>query len=320
MFGWKRAENPPLQLYGKLPLAKDYLRLGLAEGAGLALRDWLDTTFSGPAAREHVPELAWPARFLIGEAWGGCLQGLLAPSADAGGLRPFPFVMCVERKRRALQADLEAGLVEAEGIWDQLRQRRERCAQFADGRGLLAALRGDSVAVDAVEKIPAAGVDAEAWLQALWPEAGVAGFESALERLLPLARSAEPLRLPIVSGGSQRQQILAWLEVLCRMGVTDGSTVPTLFFPEGPPSGAGVDGSDAPGAGYLVVFRRPARASDGTWLESADPGQALGEGDLVGGQPVPAPLLLPATEGLPPLGASLRNGVSGFLRRFRGER
>ena len=36
-----RRESPQLQLYGKLPLAKDYLRVGASKGAGLDLRDWL---------------------------------------------------------------------------------------------------------------------------------------------------------------------------------------------------------------------------------------------------------------------------------------
>ena len=36
MFSFLRKESVALQLYGKLPLAKDYLRIGCGQGAGAA--------------------------------------------------------------------------------------------------------------------------------------------------------------------------------------------------------------------------------------------------------------------------------------------
>ena len=61
-----RKEIAPIELYGKLPIAKDYLRIGGGTGAGIALRDWLDQGFSSRVERGAVPTLAWPGRFLIG--------------------------------------------------------------------------------------------------------------------------------------------------------------------------------------------------------------------------------------------------------------
>ena len=156
MFGFRRRENAQVQFYGKLPLAKDYLRLGLGEGPGQLLRDWLDTTFSG-ASREALPELAWPARFLIGDAWQNCFMGTLVPSTDAGGHRAFPFLVGIERRRRAVLDDLAAGLPVAGVVWQELRLVRERCTTHADGRALLAAERGAEVAVDGGE--PPAGIE-----------------------------------------------------------------------------------------------------------------------------------------------------------------
>ena len=41
-----RKEVASVELYGKLPIAKDYLRIGCGEGAGLAFRDFLDQAIS----------------------------------------------------------------------------------------------------------------------------------------------------------------------------------------------------------------------------------------------------------------------------------
>jgi hypothetical protein len=87
-------ENAALQLYGKLPLAKDYLRIGCGDGAGRDLREWLDRTFG--TGRDQLV-LHEPLRF-IGQGEKEPLQGILWPSSDAGGLRLFPFTLFVERR------------------------------------------------------------------------------------------------------------------------------------------------------------------------------------------------------------------------------
>ena len=60
-----RREIAAVELYGKLPIAKDYLRVGGGEESGLALRDWLDRGFSPTSDAEHRPLLAWPGRFVL---------------------------------------------------------------------------------------------------------------------------------------------------------------------------------------------------------------------------------------------------------------
>lgn len=320
MFGFLRHECPPLQLYGKLPLAKDYLRLGMGEGAALALREWLDATFSGGAARGNPPELAWPTRFMIGDAWRGCLQGILTPSADAGGLRAFPFLMCVERKRKAVLADLQADLAGAASIWAQLCEHRQRSVAHADGKALLAATRGAQIDLQKAAPVPMAGVAAEAWLQGLWPGAGREGFEADLERLHAVAATGAdtPVRLPLLPGCSQRQQVLTWLEVLERLGLLAPAVCPTLFFPESHAPQAVLPGAveAAPSTPFMTVFRSPATTAHGAWLQAARADESLGEADLAGGRPLPQANAAPTSEGLPPLAASLRSAVGHVLRRL----
>src|SRR5262245_31500865 len=110
MFSFLRSETAGVELYGKLPLAKDYLRVGCGEGSGLALREWLDRAFSGAADSVHPPQLAYPMRFVTGDALGAPLSGCAWPSSDAGGLRKFPFALFVERKRKPLVEDLAHSL------------------------------------------------------------------------------------------------------------------------------------------------------------------------------------------------------------------
>lgn len=307
MFGFRRRECPSIQLYGKLPLAKDYLRLGFGEGAGIALRDWLDATFSG--GREAAPVLNWPARFLLGDAWGGCMQGLMWPSSDAGGLRPFPFLLAVERQRRNVVEDLARALAGTGAVWRELATRQQQCSTCPDGKSLLAALRGVDVRVDELPALPAAAVDLEAWLLALWPESGRAGLEADLERLAAVA-VGEPVRLPLAAGGSQRQQVLAWLEILARLGMVDPRACPTTFFPA--VDSVGAPGDPAPA--FVTIFRSAARRGDGSWLGAVadDP---LGAGDLMAGRPAVGLSGAAAAEGAPPLATSLRATVTNYLRR-----
>ncbi|MCA8977758.1 MAG: DUF2094 domain-containing protein [Planctomycetes bacterium] len=336
MFGFRRRENPTIQLYGKLPLAKDYLRLGFGEGAGLLLREWLDATFSGGAGRDSVAEPAGAFRFVAGDAWDACLQGTLVPSSDAGGLRAFPFMIGVERRRRAVVEDLAQGWVQADGVWQELRRLRESCAMRPDGRSMLASMRGSVLDVAAVTGASGAPIEVESWLQALWPDRGLVGLEADLERLLAAGEEV-PWRLPLARGGSYRQQVLAWLVVLGRLGLFESGSCPTLFFPEAdtpvyalgeyaleenaPAEAAGATeptdlsvGEGGPGP-FLAVFHSPLRPALGRWLQVPGTEGPLGNGDLVGGRPPGGQLAVAASTGLPPLAASLRSTVATFLSR-----
>lgn len=319
MFGFRRRETPPLQIYGKLPLAKDYLRLGFGEDVGITARDWVDAVFSGGGGR-RAPKTAWPLRFLIGEAWQGSMQGLMFPSSDAGGLRPFPFLLAVARQERALVDDLEGGMPIAGSIWQLLHDRWQAVSSFQDGRGLLAAWRGNEIDVAGAAASPPAAVALDAWLAALWPGAGRAGLEADLDRLARLPAD-EPVRLPLAWGGSVRQQVVAWLELLGRLGLSGGRSVPTMFLPavNAPPPQAEEPAGTVPlGPAALVVFRSGPRVEHGAWLDASGEGPR-GAGDLAAGRPVVTLDAAPVAEGAPSLAASLRASVTNYLRRRGGQ-
>ncbi len=92
--GGPRSEQCPLQLYGKLPIYKDFISSGLGDEGAIEFREWIGNGYSKKwATREgcrgtEIPPytfvLPLPAsrRAVVGCLWG---------SHDEGGLRPFPF-------------------------------------------------------------------------------------------------------------------------------------------------------------------------------------------------------------------------------------
>ncbi len=308
MFGFRRRERPPIQLYGKLPLAKDYLRLGLGDGAGLALRDWLDRTYSTEAHPEYVPEPACAMRFVIGDVLDGTLQGVLRPSSDAGGLRPFPFVICVERKKRVLLEEIEGSFAQSQRLWSELDRRFRKCAEQPDGQQALATLRGQAIDVDELPDAEPSHVALDAWLDALWPDAGRDGLERFLTTLHGPVRgdANRPIRLPLAAGLPTRDQVGAWLEILTRLSLHDGDTLPTAFFPQS------ASASDAP---FVTVFRAPLDSSHAAWLAPATE-QPLGLGDLASGH-APAAGRGADRPTHSSLAASLRSTLTGFVGRLQ---
>ena len=269
-------ESQPLQLYGKLPVAKDYLRIGCGDGSARELREWLDRTFG--TVREEPLVLSEPLRFL-GLADRDPLQGYLWPSTDAGGHRKFPFTLLVERRRKSLLADLEAGnLTEAEGAWRRLAELRERCMQAADGQELLAQQRGTDVTMSEEERTMGAPADFDAWLACLWPEESLEGLFELFARLIALARGghAGPYRLPLARALPHRDQVVAWVHVLRRVGALPRDEVPTLFFPPRSIVPSSEHGSVVVSAGAL-------RDDQVAWLSIAGGDDDLGPADLAHG-------------------------------------
>jgi hypothetical protein len=295
-------EHPALQLYGKLPLAKDYLRVGCGDGAGRDLREWLDRTF-GTGREELV--LHEPLRFL-GQGAKDPLQGILWPSSDVGGLRKFPFTLFVERRRKAVLADLARGLTEAEGVWRLLAEERERCLAFEDGRELLDDHRGRELEIGADLVVADEHADLDAWVEALWGrDAGLDGLRAACTRIAALVREryAGPYRLPLVRELPLRDQVLAWVHVLRTLGGLADDELPTLFFP---PRSLAAPG----GVGSLVVSPVPLGDERVGWLTAAPGDPACGAGDLAAECAEPAGDA--SVEGARPLRDSLREVLASL--------
>lgn len=277
MFGFSRRESPAVQLYGKLPIAKDYLRIGLGDGAGLDLRGWLDAAFSVSGAAEHAPRLAWPSRFVLGDVSKSSSQGVLWPSTDAGGLRPFPFLMAVVRQSRALLADMDRELRAARAVWDQLLVLHERLVESDDGVSGLQGIRGREIAVEEGYEPAVGSVPVDTWSRVVWPGVGVDGFMETL-RSLESIRSRPgrgPLRLPLAERVGFCEQVVGWLGVLSELGFFGTRQLPTFFLPHAKMS------AERDGAPFLTVFRAPLRPGDARWLAALDDHGPLGDGDLV---------------------------------------
>ncbi len=264
-------ENAPIQLYGKLPLAKDYLRISCGEGTGRVLREWLDAGFGAAQSVEDQLVLGEPLRF-VGGGEEDPVQGLLWPSGDSGGHRKFPFTLFVTRRAKALEADLGGELGESEGLWTQLAEVREECAEFEDGSRMLSALRRRKLEVPA-DGVPLTRVDYRTWLQGCWPAEESAGlFEvmSELEQLVS-ARYRGPLRLPVVRDLPMRDQVLGWLSLLGTLKALPGQSMPWMFFPHR-------SMARQRGRSFLLIVGGPLHADHAAWL--LPPTERLGEGDF----------------------------------------
>ena len=313
MSWFRRRERATLQLYGKLPLAKDYLRVGMSQGPALALRDWLDHAFSGVGSAEP-PQLARAVRFLVGDGGDGCLQGVAWPSSDVGGLRPFPFVLCLERKRRALIDDLLGDLGRAQRVWAYLARIFEDARAMPDGGSVLAKLRGTTIDVDGGSVEDAGGVELDTWIGSLWPTDARDGLYALLAELRALAGAKEdPIRLPLVADLPLRPQVRAWSTVLRRLEVSRDDECPTLFFPlertarNGPAEPA-----------FLTLLRRPPRPADAIWLEAPTGVGACGPGDFCAAEArLTTGASHPLAENLPSLSESIRGPITRFLARSR---
>jgi len=313
MTWFSRREQATLELYGKLPLAKDYLRIGMGSGVGLELRDWLDHAFSG-AGETEPPRIARPTRFLLGDDWSDCFQGVVVPSSDVGGLRPFPFVLGIERKRRALLKDVAGGFDQAHSVWEHLRREHDRASSMSDGREVLAALRGTEISISDDPPDRAGGVDLDMWIESLWPEEKRDGLDAALGTLTSLGNGArEHVRLPLVGDLPLRPQVHAWLTILLRIGVIAAEGCPTIFFPLAPRH-AEERGQYA----FLTIFRGKPIPTNAGWLDAPSPDLATGPGDLC----PKAPRLAcgerrPVSENAPLLSESIRGPITRFLARSR---
>lgn len=306
MFSLHRKESPPtLQLYGKLPIARDYLRIGCGEHASRAFREWLDHAYSVAAASDSSPRIAQPMRFIIGDGHEPLL-GCIAQSSDEGGLRPFPIAVLVERKRKALQSEIASGLRSLEPWWSALETHLDALARFEDGQALLQSLRGKTIEPAGETEHASIGVDA--WVHALWPDEDAEGLLRTLATIENLVRErwSGPLRLPLVVDLDILEQARAWWRLLEQLNVWRSDTLPTIFLPR-PQATA-----DEPAS--AVFFRAPLQTPDASWLASSRTlASRERKGDFASADPRRALGSNVAHENMPALADSLH----GLLARHR---
>lgn len=311
MFGFGRKETLEVQLYGKLPIARDYLRIGCGDGAGYSVRDWMDRGFSGSVEGGEAPRLAWPMRFLIGATPSDVPQGCLWPSADAGGHRPFPFTLFVHRKRKALGGLVEDGLQGIEPVWRDLEAMGGGRVGFGDAEAMFKEWRGRTLAPQ--ESMGPNRIDLGVWSRALWPSeesaAGEEGLRGFLRDLGELKRESRrtPIWLPLVNNLDFGEQVHAWLRALRNLDLFEGSQLPTLFFPQ-----PGACGNQP---GWLLVLRELLDPAQVAWLAPLEPDTApRGPGDFAPRSPALAEGQLAAPGSLPPLADSITPLASSARR------
>lgn len=278
LFDRFRREAPTLQLYGKLPLAKDYLRVGASRGAARHFREWLDATFSTRSTGDAAPDLAWPARFALGAVSSDPLVGSLWPSSDEGGERRFPFAMFVERRRRPFVEALGGDFAGLTVVWQQLERRFERRGDHRDGAAFLEAMRGQVIdlgAPDADQPAPRIGWDQ--WTRALWPEDGEQALTTLLSGLRPLGTAPQAtIRLPLVGDLPILPQVRCWWTALATLRVFGPDRPPTLLFPQT----AADDGAFR----FCAFAAGPLTPAHGVWLRGVGD-TPLGPGDHCSGPP-----------------------------------
>lgn len=303
MFSRFRKETRPLQLYGKLPIAKDYLRVGGGQGTGLQLRDWLDQGFSSTAERGSAPEFPWAARFLMPGEGDEPLMGCAWPSSDEGGHRRFPFVVYIERRRRALLSSFAEGMGSLQEVWAKLEGFHAACDNYPDGQSFLAAMRGHEIDVEEGDDTIPARINLEAWTSAMWPSEGQEGLVRTLASLRRLAddRYPGPLRLPLSGDLASAAQVHGWWTALAEVKLLGAGDVPTVFFP-----GGAQDGEEP---AFAVFFRGRLRPGDAAWVSSARGQSNLGTGDFCIGGARLAGEVQPASENAPSLAESIRGAL-----------
>jgi hypothetical protein len=274
VFSFFREEILGVEVYGKLPLAKDYLRVGCAEGTPALWRKWLDAGFSGGSGGTF-PALCGPLRFATGSVWGEPLVGLLWPSSDAGGLRKFPLTFVVERRAKPARADAAAGFPVARALWRELEALKRASEARPDGAAFLGAVRGRELDLQALAPAQAERFDFGSFEAAYAALDG--GLVGLLRKLAELRRSGPRtvLRLPLAANLDLVEQAHGWLSLCSELGLLHGVDSPAAYFPADAPA----DGAPA----ALVLATRPFQPSDVGWLAPVGANR-LGPEDLA--QPV----------------------------------
>jgi hypothetical protein len=303
-------EAPYLQAYGKLPLAKDYLRVGASQGHGRALREWLDRAYSGSvASKSAAPSLPWPGRFVVCCGAEEPVLGSIWASSDRGGERPFPFALFVERRRKALLSELTEDESALPELWRTLERAYDAHRGAADGESYLAWMRDQELPLREIPPVRSPRVSWDAWVRALWPDEGLGELGELLISLLRLAKLGHrgPLRLPLAQDVAPLPQVLAWWSALGATGVLARAELPTLYFPQD------VQGTSEPS--FCTFYFRSLSAADAIWIAPKSAHGDLGEGDYTPAAPRRIGAAEPVPQSAPALAESMRGAVASARAR-----
>lgn len=213
----------PISLFGKLPIAADFLRRRCFGGAGAAFRDWLSSV---EASTDGV-RVGW--RLLhVAEGYPEIVVAQVVPSVDATGTRRFPLALYTSVPRAVLGADAAEVLHRAVSVW---REIGEACCavRSASLASLDDALDGHCVRIDSLQSVLQEPVSLRAVARS--PEGG--GLEGDLACRLWRLRTVlsdlanrryrgphiPVLALPLASEFCFESQAMVWLKVLQPYGV-----------------------------------------------------------------------------------------------------
>lgn len=264
--------------YGKIPAFGDFVAFGKDSKIVSQWREWLHDCFTGEAYKQTV-KAGWEAGQDGAARWFVYypsrkafmtvgLVGVIAPSTDKGGLRPFPFSLYVEISRLEMRSALFLHLRTLESTWRRLDDVRVdmQGAESLNDAMMRVEQRGDIP----WSPEPTATEDMESMLRRVGlDELGYEDEEEdgSLERiaglLVELRRfgqvveqrglQAAAIQLPLFHAVSTVAQLAAWMMLLNRHRRLSRASCSAFFSSE----------EDEDGRGSACLFWRPLTPEDG---------------------------------------------------------
>lgn len=271
-----RTARFPLQAYGKLPIYKDFISIGLTDAGAREFRQWLDRGFSYRwAENEEYRDMEIPAHgyLLRLPESKSCVTGVLWGSSDEGGLRKFPFTVflsfpaaqpaadplaavhylaAIERRCEEIRDGYAAG-ASLSAFYKAYRGAEFECAlktREQAGKELKSAI-GDFAVSDFAESLFGARAAAR------WP-----GFLAALEDAAARANGPGAIRLPLGGVLPRSREIAVWLRWLDRLDAKRRRPVTGVLYTSGR------------GPGRVVLFFRDLAPEDFLLLHPTHQGHA----------------------------------------------
>ena len=248
-----------LGVYGKLPLSKEFLRIGCADGAGHAFYTWVNEGFDAAVRRSgsrdvDVGDWRW---LFAPEGFKECVLATVRTSTDHGGLRSFPFICFVCVRCERLGDGLSGRVSAARNLWEQLEAADEVLSKAPD----LHAFKETQGAWE-IHDDPNAELDLASFEWAVL-EPDIAEQASAFHEFIGAATVLDSaripgarlpaLRIPIHTGLPAFEQTVAALEAL-------STGRPALV--ERPALSVAISGPSTTKGGSAWLVARPPRPSD----------------------------------------------------------